>query len=226
MANIYFIRHGQASFGAPNYDVLSPIGRQQAHQLGVYLGEQGVHFDRVYSGTLQRQRDTAQLALQAMRGKVGYVEDAGFNEIDITSSLTELLPVLAARSPEAADVFSGKTQPDPQGFARAFDELVGVWIDAKHLSPQESWHGQRERLQTRFEQLLSDADEEENIAVFTSAGVVSIIDQCFVVPSSRFSLNWNIANTSMSQLQRDSQQWGFFNQTPHLNQQPELRTLI
>lgn len=226
MANIYFIRHGQASFGAANYDVLSSVGRQQAHQLGVYLGEQRVHFDRVYSGTLQRQRDTAALALQAMRCNTTCVEDDGFNEIDITSSLSALLPELAVRSASAAAVFSGKHQPDPQGFARAFDELVDVWMDADHLARVDSWAGQRERLQGRFEQLLSDADEEENIAVFTSAGVVSIIDQCFVVPSERFSLNWNIANTSMSQLRRNSQQWQFFNQTPHLSQQPELRTLI
>lgn len=30
MATIYLIRHGQASFGAENYDKLSPLGERQA----------------------------------------------------------------------------------------------------------------------------------------------------------------------------------------------------
>ncbi|MDZ4333172.1 MAG: histidine phosphatase family protein, partial [Pseudomonas sp.] len=30
MGSIYLIRHGQASFGADDYDVLSPIGIRQA----------------------------------------------------------------------------------------------------------------------------------------------------------------------------------------------------
>ncbi|MEC8667907.1 MAG: histidine phosphatase family protein, partial [Pseudomonadota bacterium] len=34
MPTLYLIRHGQASFGADDYDVLSPIGHEQARALG------------------------------------------------------------------------------------------------------------------------------------------------------------------------------------------------
>ena len=37
MGSIYLIRHGQASFGAENYDVLSPLGYRQSEALGDYL---------------------------------------------------------------------------------------------------------------------------------------------------------------------------------------------
>lgn len=37
MGSIYLIRHGQASFGADDYDVLSPTGIRQAEILGDHL---------------------------------------------------------------------------------------------------------------------------------------------------------------------------------------------
>lgn len=45
MGSIYLIRHGQASFGAENYDVLSPLGYRQSEALGDYLAQLGVSFD-------------------------------------------------------------------------------------------------------------------------------------------------------------------------------------
>ncbi|MCF8967887.1 histidine phosphatase family protein, partial [Pseudomonas carnis] len=39
MGSIYLIRHGQASFGADDYDVLSPIGVEQAQVLGRHLAD-------------------------------------------------------------------------------------------------------------------------------------------------------------------------------------------
>ena len=47
MSKLYFFRHGQASLGADNYDVLSPLGEEQALALGKYLVEKNIHFDRV-----------------------------------------------------------------------------------------------------------------------------------------------------------------------------------
>ncbi len=46
MGSIYLIRHGQASFGAANYDVLSNVGVQQAEHLGTYLSDLELTFDR------------------------------------------------------------------------------------------------------------------------------------------------------------------------------------
>ena len=59
MGSIYLIRHGQASFGADDYDVLSPLGVLQAQIAGRHLADLGLHFDRCLSGDLSRQQDTA-----------------------------------------------------------------------------------------------------------------------------------------------------------------------
>lgn len=58
MGSIYLIRHGQASFGADDYDVLSPTGIRQAEILGRHLAELGISFDRCLAGDLRRQQHT------------------------------------------------------------------------------------------------------------------------------------------------------------------------
>ena len=45
MAELYLIRHAQASFGAENYDQLSDLGHQQSQSLGKALADQGVSPD-------------------------------------------------------------------------------------------------------------------------------------------------------------------------------------
>ncbi|MGV2836957.1 phosphoglycerate mutase family protein, partial [Pseudomonas shirazensis] len=66
MGNLYLIRHGQASFGAADYDVLSPVGVRQSQALGSHLANLGLRLDRCIAGDLRRQQDTALLALEAM----------------------------------------------------------------------------------------------------------------------------------------------------------------
>jgi len=63
VGSIYLIRHGQASFGADDYDVLSPLGVRQAQVVGQHLLDLGLSFDRCLSGDLSRQQDTARHAL-------------------------------------------------------------------------------------------------------------------------------------------------------------------
>ncbi|CDS51922.1 Phosphoglycerate mutase family protein [Polaromonas sp. CG9_12] len=58
MGTLYLVRHGQASFGADDYDVLSPLGHQQSLRLGEYFKDKGVRFDAALTGTLNRQVQT------------------------------------------------------------------------------------------------------------------------------------------------------------------------
>ena len=58
MGTLYLVRHGQASFGADDYDVLSARGREQAVRLGEYWRARGMAFDAVITGTLRRHTQT------------------------------------------------------------------------------------------------------------------------------------------------------------------------
>jgi broad specificity phosphatase PhoE len=58
MGTLYLVRHGQASFGAEDYDQLSELGRRQSVRLGEYLAAKGITFDAVLTGTLRRHAQT------------------------------------------------------------------------------------------------------------------------------------------------------------------------
>jgi broad specificity phosphatase PhoE len=66
MGTLYLVRHGQASFGADDYDLLSPLGQQQAVRLGEYFKYKGITFEAAMTGTLTRQRQTLAGICQGM----------------------------------------------------------------------------------------------------------------------------------------------------------------
>ena len=59
MPSILLVRHGQASFGGPDYAVLSDTGHRQAAAVADELRARGVRVGRLVCGGLARQRDTA-----------------------------------------------------------------------------------------------------------------------------------------------------------------------
>ncbi len=64
MSQLFLVRHGQASFGAANYDQLSALGYQQSAWLGEHFAELGIQFSRIVTGTLARQQQTAASILE------------------------------------------------------------------------------------------------------------------------------------------------------------------
>ena len=47
MPALYLIRHGQASFGAEDYDQLSDLGMRQSQHVGEYFSAQGIQPDTI-----------------------------------------------------------------------------------------------------------------------------------------------------------------------------------
>ena len=82
MGNLYLVRHGQASFGADNYDVLSPLGHQQAKRLGEHFKTVGVTFNAALTGTLQRQISTHAGICEGMGAEPQPLTWPGLNEYD------------------------------------------------------------------------------------------------------------------------------------------------
>ena len=81
MSKIFFIRHGQASFGSDDYDRLSNLGREQAGLLGAYWDDRKVGFDAVYSSDLKRSRLTAEYYAKCF-GIRSRHKTAALNEVD------------------------------------------------------------------------------------------------------------------------------------------------
>ena len=62
---LLLIRHGQASFGASDYDRLSPLGQRQSRLLGEYFRRIGYTPAAWYCGSLRRQSRPSATATSA-----------------------------------------------------------------------------------------------------------------------------------------------------------------
>ena len=57
---LLLVRHGQASFGATDYDNLSERGHEQSRRLGEWLLRGGHRFEAVVVGGMRRHQQTAE----------------------------------------------------------------------------------------------------------------------------------------------------------------------
>nr|WP_251702014.1 histidine phosphatase family protein [Pseudomonas boanensis] len=228
------IRHGQASFGADNYDVLSALGIRQAEILGAHLAQLGLHLDRCYSGELFRQRHTADAALAQFRAaglNVPSVEvDPAFNEFDADAVIRALLPELLPDEPEALNILRNAAQHRAE-FQRLFSKLILRWVSGEHGKPGlQSWQDFVSQVQDGLERILTQAQSKQNIAVFTSGGTITALLRLItgIPPESAFELNWQIVNTSLSRLKFRGNEVSLasFNSHVHLEllKAPELIT--
>ena len=94
MGNLYLVRHGQASFGAADYDNLSELGRKQAVRLGEYFRENGHLFDTVFTGTLRRHSQTWAGINEGLQSSqpVPVIERPGLNEYDPAAIISAIHP--------------------------------------------------------------------------------------------------------------------------------------
>jgi broad specificity phosphatase PhoE len=82
VSQILLVRHGQASWGTADYDVLSDIGEMQSQLLGAALQRRGPTPDLVLHGAMTRQRETARLVVQAAGWPCAVEEDVAWDEMD------------------------------------------------------------------------------------------------------------------------------------------------
>jgi broad specificity phosphatase PhoE len=102
MGTLYLVRHGQASFGAADYDQLSELGGRQCHELGRYFAARGQRFEAVLRGTLRRHEQS----LAALTHGYGALPETllwpGLNEYDSEAVVRAIHPgpLAAANTPE------------------------------------------------------------------------------------------------------------------------------
>jgi broad specificity phosphatase PhoE len=103
MGTLYLVRHGQASFGAANYDELSELGGRQSVRLGEYFAQKGIAFDALIAGTLNRHKQTLQGILQGMKHEGEHLSWDGLNEYDAEAVIATVHPHQLEKptSPEA-----------------------------------------------------------------------------------------------------------------------------
>jgi len=201
MGEIILVRHGQANSAAKdeeNYDRLSDLGRQQARWLGEWMDAHGWSFDHVLSGTLNRQRDTAD-----EMGKTPD-QDARLNELDYY------------RLSSIAEEKLGMPLPGPEEFVNHMPRIMEAWRQAE-IQGSEPYQA----FTSRVAELITEAATPgRRVLCVTSGGVIAmILHQLLEVELKHFgNLTMPIFNTSVHRLNvlPDRTILAGFNATPHL----------
>ena len=193
MGTLYLVRHGQASFGADDYDNLSPLGHQQSQRLGAYFRERGLQFEAVLMGSLKRHRQTwegIQTGLQAPH--LQPLVWPGLNEYDSHAVIHTIHPEPLAK-PDTPALYKHhfgllrkglqawmRAQAQPQGMP-AFSEFVqGIQDALAHVRAQHSG-----------DVLMVSSGGPISTAVGTLLGTP---------PESMIEMNMRIRNTAVSEL--------------------------
>lgn len=213
MSTLYLIRHGQASFGAEDYDVLSALGAEQARALGAYFAARGWSVDALYVGPRARHLDTARHFADAA-GAAGASMPAPVSALDLDEyPALELLaywtPRLMAEDPSFRALVDQPNGSDNQRFVRAFAPIVARWIrgelSAAHIEPFASF---RERVRRGLAGIMAAEGRSRNVAVVTSGGPVCMALQWALGLADEVALQqgWVIGNASVSEFRyRDAQ---------------------
>ena len=217
MRELLLIRHGQASFGAEDYDRLSPVGEQQSTLLGEWLAACGPAPDLVAIGPRLRHRDTATLCLQAAGLTAPSVLFPGLDEFDHHEILARQRPDLAGAGALRAEL---KQSTDPQrAFQHLFAEAVARWISGQHDADYRvPWPRFRANVLDALEQL--SRHPARRLWAFTSGGPIAVIANALLeAPMAQtFKLSWPLVNTGVTRLRLSSRGATLmtYNAWPHL----------
>lgn len=173
MATIYLIRHGQASFGAENYDQLSALGQRQAQVVGEYFRDHGIHFDAAYSGDLSRQRETGELALASQPARVSHQIDPRFNEIQNDQQLQYLMPEVLKRNP-AVQALVDKGLSSSKDYQKVIDAVFNHWVSPACDDPRlQSWAEFSGGARQALTDVMQEQGAGKTVAIFTSGGTLA-----------------------------------------------------
>jgi len=236
LSSLYLIRHGQAGL-RQNYDTLSDIGRTQARLLGEYLAAQKTGLSAIYSGALERQRETAAGILSALTrsGAAAPVLqiDARWNEFDLDAVYQAIAPRLAADALEFRAEYEklmlsmhDENSPVHHTWTRCDKLVVRALVEERYEVPCESWRAFRERVCGPIQE-LSRIPSSETVAVVSSATPIAVwIGEALGLNGRHVmrlaGVTYNAALTTMRIRESDLALFTF-NGTPHLPE-PHVRT--
>lgn len=169
MAVVHLIRHGQASFGAAEYDELSALGQIQSRTLGAALATRQLRLGRAVSGSLRRQLDTAKLCLAAAGLPPSVEVDDRWNEYDHLGLVEQ--HVRRDGGPPSAEAAGSSRE-----FQVLLDAALEEWIQGDENPPAvPTWRGFSDRVWAALDDLLTDLGRGGSAAVFTSGGAITAV---------------------------------------------------
>jgi broad specificity phosphatase PhoE len=219
MGTLYLVRHGQASFGAADYDQLSPLGERQSQRLGAWFRARGMRFDAVLTGTLRRHAQTLAGIEAGLQVRHTALALPGLDEYDSHAIVRAIHPgpIAKADTPDAmrehfrllrdglAQWMAGATQP---GGMPAHAEFVAGVVGALDLVRHQHADG--------------------SVLLVSSGGpiAVAIGHVLGLAAAATIEINLHIRNSALSEFKVGAKRHTLisFNTLPHLDGDPASET--
>ena len=220
MGTLYLVRHGQASFGADDYDQLSPLGLQQAQRLGAHWLAHGQRFDTVLMGTLRRHAQTLDGIAQGLPGLPAPQVLPSLDEYD-SLALIRAIHTEPLQKPNTPELY--------RHHFRLLCDAIAQWM-AGVISPQgmPSWEDFSLGVRRVLDQVRRD-HADQNVLLVSSGGPIStaVGEVLGTAPEVTIALNMRIRNSAITEFSVSPKRLMLqtFNTLPHLHAQ-EHQALI
>ena len=217
MGTLYLVRHGQASFGADDYDQLSPRGHEQAVRLGAYWRERGLQFDAVLCGTLRRHAQTLQGIQQGLEGTPEPLLMPGLNEYDSHALIHCVHPMPLPR-PDTPELYK-------QHF-RLLCDAMAQWM-AGTISPagMPCWDDFSGGVRAALDHVRRQHTGHNVLLVSSGGPIAAAVGEVLCTqPEVTIALNMRIRNSAVTEFSISPKRLMLqtFNTLPHLDT-PEHR---
>ena len=237
MSTLLLVRHGQASLGAADYDVLSPLGIVQAGRVGAHLARMITTPAAIYCGPLRRQRDTATHLVAAARDAGHDFPDPivapGLDEYPAITVMQRHLQRLAESDPELAPHVGDLIRHERgsvehrRAFEFAFQRIMRHWHDDSLGDPELEPHAAfQARVEATLRDMFAAHGRGATIVAVTSAGPVGVALKLGLGADSWTGLkaSFVVANASLTELKSrgDDPTLTMFNALPHLHDRSEI----
>ncbi len=222
MSEVYFVRHGQASFGSSNYDQLSDKGHRQARLLGEYFRERDIHFDHILTGDMVRHRETAEGICAGLDLKSPSFEVfTQLNEFDFHA----ILAAYTAQFPEE----KLPEKPAVSDFFKRLRKGIILWSQSGLEGDlPETWAAFEQRVRFMKEDLMARCAGKRVLAISSGGAIAMLVRQLLDAPcETMVELNLQTRNTGLIHcvFNQRSMRLSSFNSVPHLDH-PQHQSLI
>lgn len=192
MPTLHLLRHGQASFGAADYDQLSDLGARQCRRLGDYFRSRGRRFDAVLTGTLKRQLQSYAAIAEGLQGDAPEAARwPGLNEYDSHAIISAIHPGELAK-PDTREAYRHHFRLLREGLSR--------WM-AGEIAPQglPSYADFVAGVVAALDHVRSTHDGD--VLIVSSGGPISTaVGQVLgTSPETTVELNFRIRNSSVTE---------------------------
>lgn len=214
MAELFLVRHGQASFGADNYDKLSALGYQQAQWLGQYFKAHNIEFDSLLIGNMVRHEETAAGIVDGLEWETAVSRKfEELNEFDFHAITTAYLN----QYPDEAPSKNAKSAE----FYKILKKSMLLWSKGR-LDGElpESWYGFSDRVQQMLSTIQTEFQGQKVLAVSSGGAIAMAVSQILKSPSETvIELNLQTKNTAITRcfFNKRTLRLHSFNHVPHLD---------